>query len=148
MSRIIDTSADRFPVEIREKVEVFLSELDKIVDINKDAIDTTDFMNLLDVLPFMLKLQALKGIGYGRSYCEHGEVGIYLGTIKKVDRLKNVMKKAMAKGTKILYEGDRVEEFIDTIIDGAIYFDLWVGWTKEHHPEVWQAFLERSKLID
>ena len=106
-----------------------------------------DTHNMLKVLPAILELQAQKSAVYGRSYCRHGDLSIFLNIERKWDRISNIMEGAMKAGTESLYsKGTPTEAFLDTVVDLASYSLLWVGYIMENHLEVYQEFLKSNKL--
>lgn len=106
-----------------------------------------DTQNMLYVLPMLLELQAQKSAVYGRSYCRHGDLSIFLNVERKWDRIANIMEKAMKDGTGSLYEtGTPTETFVDTVVDLASYGLLWIGYIMETHPEAFQKFMESNEL--
>lgn len=108
-----------------------------------------DTQNMLKLLPAILELQAQKAAVYGRSYCRHGDLSIFLNTERKWDRISNIMEKVMKSGTEALYQsGTPTETFMDTVVDLASYGLLWVGYIMETHPEVFQKFLEDNGLVE
>lgn len=108
----------------------------------------SDTYNMLRLLPAILELQAQKAEVYGRSYCRHGDLSIFLNVERKWDRISNIMEKAMKNGTGTLYdEGTPTETFVDTVVDLASYGLLWVGYIMESHPEAYQKFLEANGLV-
>lgn len=109
---------------------------------------TVDTLNMLQLLPALLELQAQKSAVYGRSYCRHGDLSIFLNVERKWDRIANIMEAAMKTGTETLYqEGTPTETFVDTVVDLASYGLLWVGYILETHPEALQRFLESNRLV-
>lgn len=108
---------------------------------------TLDAQNMLKLLPFLLELQTQKAEAYGRSYCRHGDLSIFLNVERKWDRISNIMEKAMKQGTESLYEeGTPTETFVDTVVDLASYGLLWVGYIMENRPEAFQKFLSSNGL--
>ena len=108
---------------------------------------TPDAQNMLRVLPMLLELQAQKSAVYGRSYCRHGDLSIFLNVERKWDRISNIMEKAMKGGTDSLYEtGTPTETFVDTVVDLASYGLLWIGYIMETQPEAFQKFMESNGL--
>lgn len=110
---------------------------------------SVDTQNMLKLLPAILELQAQKAAVYGRSYCRHGDLSIFLNVERKWDRISNIMEKAMKNGTETLYqEGTPTETFVDTVVDLASYGLLWVGYIMENHPEAFQKFLKSNGLVN
>lgn len=110
---------------------------------------SVDTQNMLKLLPAILELQAQKASVYGRSYCRHGDLSIFLNAERKWDRISNIMEKAMKNGTESLYQtGTPTETFVDTVVDLASYGLLWVGYIMENHPEAFQKFLESNGLVN
>lgn len=108
---------------------------------------SSDTYNILVLFPAILELQAQKAEVYGRSYCRHGDLSIFLNVERKWDRISNIMEKAMKQGTESLYqEGTPTETFVDTVVDLASYGLLWVGYIMESHPEAFQKFLSSNGL--
>lgn len=124
----------------------YLHKFSKLLEEQEGSIPV-DMKNLLDILPHILKLQTQKASVYGRSYCRHGDLSIFLNTERKWDRIANIMEKAMKEGTKGLYsEGTPTETFVDTVVDLASYSLLWLGYIKETHPEFFQKFIDSNEL--
>ena len=122
-----------------EKFKKFLKE--------QNGILSSDTKNIIMLLPYLLKLQAQKSSVYGRSYCRHGDLSIFLNTERKWDRISNIMDTAMEEGMNNLYEkGTATETFFDTVVDLASYSLLWVGYIIENHPEVFNKFIQDNKL--
>ena len=124
----------------------YLLKFKKLLEEQESSIPV-DMKNLLDILPHILKLQTQKASVYGRSYCRHGDLSIFLNTERKWDRIANIMEKAMKEGTETLYnEGTPTETFVDTVVDLASYSLLWLGYIKETHPEFFQKFIDSNEL--
>ena len=124
----------------------YLHKFKKLLEEQESSIPV-DMKNLLDILPHILKLQTQKASVYGRSYCRHGDLSIFLNTERKWDRIANIMEKAMKEGTETLYnEGTPTETFVDTVVDLASYSLLWLGYIKETHPEFFQKFIDSNEL--
>ena len=120
-------------------------DFEKSVDHQSEL--SQDTQNMLKVFQAILELQAQKAAVYGRSYCRHGDLSIFMNVERKWDRISNIMEKAMKNGTETLYQtGTPTETFVDTVVDLASYSLLWVGYIAENHPEVFQKFLESNKL--
>lgn len=131
-----------------EKVEPYLDSFRRLLT-GLDGEIPDDMKNILTLLPYILKLQIQKSSVYGRSYCRHGDLSIFLNTERKWDRISNMMDKAMRDGLDTLYDeesGTPTETFVDTVVDLASYGLLWVGYILETHPEVFQRFVESNKL--
>lgn len=108
---------------------------------------STDSKNMLKLFPYILELQAQKAAVYGRSYCHHGDLSIFLNVERKWDRISNIMDRTMKKGSDNLYaEGTATETLVDTVVDLASYGLLWVGYIMENHPEAFQKFLQSNHL--
>ncbi len=108
-----------------------------------------DNVNIMEILPPILKLQNDKGLVYGRSYMKYGEVSIFMNVSRKFDRIENIMSKAMKDGTSSLHSDKSstpTETFLDTIIDMAVYCLMWAGYVKDNHPEEFQKFLVSNNL--
>ena len=123
----------------------FFTMMKRIFDKNKENVD---IVNVLNILPAILELQAQKASVYGRSYCRHGDLSIFFNTERKWDRILNIMEKAIAKGevNKLYGEGTPTESFFDTVVDLASYSLLWVGYIYENHREVFDKFIEENGL--
>lgn len=129
-----------FPPELPE-----LQNFEKPVDHQSEL--SQDTQNMLKVFQAILELQAQKAAVYGRSYCRHGDLSIFMNVERKWDRISNIMEKAMKNGTETLYQtGTPTETFVDTVVDLASYSLLWLGYIAENHPEAFQKFLESNKL--
>lgn len=138
-SRIMD-DAKRSPLNELDRYSQFLERHPEL---------TADAENMLTIFPDILELQAQKSAVYGRSYCRHGDLSIFLNVERKWDRISNIMNAAMKTGTDQLYEsGTPTETFLDTVVDLASYSLLWVGYIKENHPELYQKFLEANSLTN
>ena len=124
-----------------------LEKFQKFLENNQ--VITYDTQNMLEVIPYILQLQAQKSTVYGRSYCRHGDLSIFFNLERKWDRISNIMNKAIKDGSSMLFtdkSGTATETFMDTIVDLTSYGLLWVGYIKEKHPEVFQKFLDDNKL--
>lgn len=118
---------------------------EKSVDSQSES--SQDTQNMLKVFQAILELQSQKAAVYGRSYCRHGDLSIFMNVERKWDRISNIMEKAMKNGTETLYQtGTPTETFVDTIVDLASYSLLWVGYIAENRPEAFQKFLESNNL--
>ena len=132
-------------MNVSEKEDNYLDKFEKLLE--QQEVIPPDMENLLEILPYILKLQAQKSAVYGRSYARHGDLSIFLNTERKWDRIANIMEKAMKEGTESLYnEGTPTETFVDTVVDLASYSLLWLGYIKETHPKFFQRFIESNKL--
>lgn len=132
---------------VEDDVDGVLQDFQKFME--RHPQPSVDTQNMLKLLPAILELQAQKSAVYGRSYCRHGDLSIFLNVERKWDRITNIMEKAMKSGTETLYqEGTPTETFVDTVVDLASYGLLWVGYIMENHPEVFQKFLEANRLIN
>ena len=140
VEQLKQAETDMYRSELLEKFQKFLDSQEELV---------YDTKNMLDILPYILQLQAQKAAVYGRSYCRHGDLSIFLNTERKWDRISNIMDKAMTEGTDYLYSdksGTATETFVDTIVDLASYSLLWLGYINENHPELFQRFIKDNKL--
>ena len=136
-----------YPVDDNSEKLGMLGKIHKFVVSQKPI--SVDTRNILECLPYILQLQAQKAAVYGRSYCRHGELSIFLNTERKWDRIANIMDKAMKEGTEYLYSpeaGTATETFLDTVVDLASYSLLWLGYIKETHPKAFQKFVKSNNL--
>ena len=135
---------------VAQKVIDSLSVIKGIFEKHWNGEKSIDLVNIINVVPVIMELQAQKSSFYGRSYCRHGELSIFFNTERKWDRLLNIMEKAIDTGNmNNLYtdnSGTPTETFFDTLIDLASYSLLWVGYVFENHPEVFEKFIETNKL--
>lgn len=114
---------------------------------NNEKVLQPDNINMLEFIPYLLKLQNDKAAIYGRSYCRHGDLSIFLNLERKWDRISNIMSKAMKEGTDTLFEqGTATETFMDTVVDLASYAMLWAAYCMREHPEAFKQFVESNHL--
>lgn len=128
--------------EILSRFEDYLASQDEL---------SQDNLNVLAILPELLRLQNEKSLIYGRSWCKHGELSAFFNLERKWDRIQNIMEHAMVEGTDYVHSDKAstpTETFTDTIADLANYSLMWVGYIKEKYPEEWQSFVEANKLED
>ena len=116
--------------------------------IQSDTQVSTDTKNLVKVFPLLLQLQENKGKYYGRSYCKHGHLSIFMNVERKWDRLANIMDSLIQNGTKDFFksEGSHNETIVDTIADLATYSLLWLGYMYENHPDLIAKFISENHL--
>lgn len=108
-----------------------------------------DNLNLLEILPHLLKLQNEKGRVYGRSYAKHGDLSIFFNLERKWDRIYNIMERVMKEGMESLYSESSstpTETFLDTVVDLGMYSLMWAGFIKETHPEMFEQFMRSNHL--
>lgn len=108
-----------------------------------------DNLNLLEILPHLLKLQNEKGRVYGRSYAKHGDLSIFFNLERKWDRIYNIMERVMKEGMESLYSESSstpTETFLDTVVDLGMYSLMWAGFIKETHPEMFEQFMHSNHL--
>lgn len=80
---------------------------------------------------FLYLLSLTKAQQYGNSWCKRGMSGIFYTLARKWDRLEQAFK----DGSPIFaVPGEHIEE---TIKDAAVYFVKWVGYIRQHHPDIW-----------
>ena len=130
--------------ELKEQLLAgFKNYLDSQEELSEDNI------NMMKFLPSLLKLQNQKSLIYGRSYCRHGDISVYLNTERKWDRISNIMDRAMKEGIDTLF-GDKsatpTETFVDTVVDLASYSSLWASYIMENHPEEYKQFMKSNEL--
>lgn len=118
-----------------------------------DYIDNTDMcvdnINILGMMPVLLKLQNDKARLYGRSWCKHGDMSAFFNVERKWDRISNIMDNAMDKGLETLHSKESstaTETFLDTVIDLGLYGMMWAGFIAENHPEEFDAFMVSNQL--
>ncbi len=119
--------------------------------LDNQAVLCTDNVYLMEILPKLLKLQNDKGLIYGRSFCRHGEISIFMNLDRKYDRISNIMSKAMTQGTDTLHSEQSAtptETFLDTIVDLAIYSLMWTGYIRDLYPDEYKKFITLNKLCD
>lgn len=108
-----------------------------------------DNINVMKVIPALLKLQNDKSLIYGRSWCKHGELSCFFNLERKWDRIQNIMEHAMEEGIGYIH-GDEAstptETFTDTIVDLASYSLLWMSYIYENYPEEWEKFIKANEL--
>lgn len=108
-----------------------------------------DNINLLEMLPKLLKLQNDKGNLYGRSYAKHGDLSIFFNLERKWDRIANIMDKAMKNGVDSLHteaSETPTETFMDTVVDLGLYALMWAGYIRETRPEAFKRFVHSNTL--
>lgn len=124
-----------------------LEEFKKYLDSQKEL--STDNINMMRFIPYLLRLQNQKSLIYGRSYCRHGDLSIFLNTERKWDRISNIMDNAIKSGMDTLYSDESAtptETFVDTVVDLASYGMLWASYIMENHPKEFQEFVESNKV--
>lgn len=117
--------------------------------LNDQSNFCVDNINLLEMLPKLLKLQNDKGNLYGRSYAKHGDLSIFFNLERKWDRIANIMDKAMKNGVDSLHteaSETPTETFMDTVVDLGLYALMWAGYIREKHPEAFKKFVHSNKL--
>ena len=108
-----------------------------------------DTLNVAKVFPYLLELQKQKGSYYGRSYCKHGHLSIFMNLERKWDRLANIIEMCIQTGMKdFLKEGSPTETVVDTIADLATYSLLWLGYIQENNPELIDKFIKSNGLTE
>lgn len=108
-----------------------------------------DNVNVMKVLPALLRLQNEKSAIYGRSWCKHGELSCFFNLERKWDRIQNIMEHAMVEGIGYIHGENAstpTETFTDTIADLASYSLLWLGYIQENYPDEWDTFVKFNKL--
>ena len=119
-----------------------------------DYIDSQEWMcedniNILSMMPKLLKLQNDKAKLYGRSWCKHGDLSAFFNMERKWDRIQNIMEKAMENGVSTLHTGassTATETFMDTIVDLGLYSLMWAGFIAEEHPEEFESVMKNNQL--
>lgn len=110
-----------------------------------------DNLNIMEILPKLLKLQNQKGLIYGRSWCKHSDMSAFFNLERKWDRIYNIMVTAMKDGMDTLH-GEQsststpTETFVDTITDLALYSLMWVGYIRECNPDEFEKFVAANQL--
>ena len=153
---------DSSPAEISEKFDPEKFADDSQIDLereerlnqflrtfyrNSDPERSQDDLNLETVIPYLVELQRQKGRLYGRSYCNHGDLSIFMNLERKWDRLTTMMSSAIENGVKGLYKkGSATESFVDTVADLATYGLLWLGYICETQPNEFHKFLQKNGL--
>ena len=108
-----------------------------------------DNINLLEILPDLLKLQNTKGLIYSRSWNKHGDLSAFFNLERKWDRIYNIMEKAMKDGVDSLHSeksSTPTETFLDTVVDLGLYALMWAGYIRECHPEEYEQFKQSNRL--
>lgn len=110
-----------------------------------------DNVNLLEILPDLLKLQNTKGLIYSRSWNKHGDLSAFFNLERKWDRIYNIMDKAMKNGVETLHSDKSssstpTETFLDTIVDLGLYALMWAGYIRECYPEEYASFKSSNQL--
>lgn len=122
------------------KLLKYLNEAEKI---------NPDNRNLLEVIPYFLKLQNMKEASYGSSWNEYGHVSAFMNVDRKFARIRNIMKRVMKEGEQVL-GGDTAnistETVMDTVGDMGVYCFLWITLFKETHPQMFDSFLKLNNL--
>lgn len=124
-----------------------MSRFEQYIDSQEELSE--DNVLVMEMLPALLKLQNDKSLIYGRSYCRHGDLSIFLNTERKWDRISNIMDSAMQAGMQTLFSDKSstpTETFVDTVVDLASYSLLWASFIRDSHPEEWRKFLEANNL--
>lgn len=124
-----------------------LEEFKKYLDSQKEL--SIDNINMMRFIPYLLRLQNQKSLIYGRSYCRHGDLSIFLNTERKWDRISNIMDNAIKSGMDTLYSDESAtptETFVDTVVDLASYGMLWASYIMENHTKEFQEFVESNKV--
>lgn len=130
-----------------ELKQELIEGFEKYLDSQKEICE--DNVNMMKFLPKLLELQNQKGLIYGRSYCKHEDVSIFLNVERKWDRISNIMDRAMKEGTDTLFgeqSSTPTETFVDTVVDLASYGSLWASYIMTEHPEAYEAFIQANKL--
>lgn len=135
------------PTKLQKTKDELLNRFKEYLDSQEEL--SPDNINMMKFLPYLLKLQNTKSLIYGRSYCRHGDLSIFLNTERKWDRISNIMDNAMKAGMDTLYSDKSAtptETFVDTVVDLASYGMLWAAYIMETHPEDFQRFIENNKI--
>lgn len=111
-----------------------------------------DNKNLLNILPYLLKLQNTKEGQYGRSWCKHKDFSAFFNVERKWDRIFNIMSRAMDEGVENTLNNDTKsgtpgETFVDTIVDMGLYSLMWAGLIQEVRPEQFEKFIKNNNLM-
>ena len=149
---MVDVTRDVMEAQMKTKLkELPIKEQLKksIVEYIDNADMCVDNVNILQMLPFLLKLQNDKARLYGRSWCKHGDMSAFFNIERKWDRISNIMENAMENGLETLHSKESAtatETFLDTVVDLGLYGLMWSGFIAEKHPEEFDAFMESNHL--
>ena len=131
----------------QETKDELLKGFEQYLDSQEELCE--DNIAMMKFLPKLLELQNQKGLIYGRSYCKHQDVSIFLNVERKWDRISNIMERAMKEGMNTLF-GDKsatpTETFVDTVVDLASYGSLWAAYIMTEHPAEYKQFLVANNL--
>jgi hypothetical protein len=131
------------------------SESEKFVKAFTDYVNSqesfcVDNANVMEIMPYLYKLQNEKGKAYGRSWCKHSDMSAFFNLERKWDRIQNIMERAMTEGVDNVIHSDKsatsTETFVDTVVDLALYALMWAGYIRETHPEEWEKFVKANEL--
>jgi hypothetical protein len=132
--------------KIKSEALLFMGFIDYFIS-NMGNINY-DNSRLLQVLPKLIKLQNTKESYYKRSWCKHGDIGIFFTVVRKWDRIESFNDKAMSQGADSLYNDEALEEsYLDTVGDLGLYGILWFAYIAEKKPELFEDFLKKNSLL-
>ena len=130
-----------------KNLDTFISRLENILGSEEELFE--DNLAVQNILPELLLLQNRKEKYYGESWRNYGDIGAFLNTARKWDRIDTIMRTAMEHGTQVLFDGSSdlsTETVLDTIIDLSLYSLMWSSYIASRYPELWDRFLCMNDL--
>ena len=136
-SVIVDEASDQADIDLLHDILEDLPNYKSLMA--SDESDNPYGLDLITLHAIRMILQESKDAGYGKSWAQHGEAGVWLNTVRKIDRLKTLALLVLSGSEKVT-EDIRVS-LVDTLIDLANYVDMWVSYIAKIRPDDFKQWL-------